>query len=164
MDPDTDFLQQFVAALKTKIESRGSQKFRSFFAVADHPLLRKERTEQVRQTRKASTAVQTYAASDPRAARSFIALFREKAFCPLFVNEGMFLRSVLSQKKKAAKTDLSQFVPRTMEALLRLLGLGYVSSCIEERFLHETLHWKTGSPIGVVVQLIRENWSGCSAG
>lgn len=87
----TAFVQKVVPVLKTRTESRRSQKFATTFTATDHPFLVEAGMAQVRQTVKASTPKDAYAASGARAAQWFFTLLREKVFFSTFLNESTFL-------------------------------------------------------------------------
>lgn len=105
VEADTDSLQQFNTALKTKMESRIAQELATIFAAKNRPLLRGAGTELVGQTVRPPTAVQTFAASDARVAQMFSILFRQKVCFRIFLSGVTFLQSVLAQKKIALKTS-----------------------------------------------------------
>lgn len=90
----TAFSQQVVDVLKMKIESRKTQNFGAIFAPTNQSSFSDARTEQVRRVLKASMARQTYASSAAYVAQWFFALFREKAYSPLFLTGARSYREV----------------------------------------------------------------------
>lgn len=107
-------------------------------------------------------AVQTFAAGDSHVAQWFLALYHEKHFSPLFLNESTVSQSVLSEKKTDAKFSLPHSVPAAPESLLHIHANGLVNSCLQNFSLHAKLHWKTEYRAGATLQVVARAWSALS--
>lgn len=107
--------------LEIKMEGRKKGNFAFIFPITAFPLLLKVRTEQVRQTLWASTAVPTYASSDVSVREWFFRLFWEERLLPTVLNCITFLHGLLTKKKASAKTALPKSVLTRTEGLLSFM-------------------------------------------
>lgn len=118
IESGTALSQQVTGLLRTPIQGNKAYSFTSTLAVTGPSLLCKAGTEQGPQVLGASTAVQTYAAIDGRGSEWFFTLFQQKSVSWTSLNTNTFLQSVLTRRKRGAKSGLLQYVPTTKEALL----------------------------------------------
>lgn len=118
METDIAYSQQVLPVPETKLQSRQAHTSATVFAVTDDFLVREARTQQIRQNLRASTAVQTYVASDAHIAQWFSTLFRKKHRYRIFLNEKTFLQSFLARKKAVVKASLPQYAPTATKVLL----------------------------------------------
>lgn len=137
---ETVLLEQAAGVLRPNLQGQKVNSFASAFAAKDPPLLRETETKQFRHVVRAPTVVHTYAVSNWHASECFFSLLAQKAFSPTFVNGSSFLQSVLTSRKEAAKSVLSQYVPRITEALFLFQGTEYVSSHMQHRHFYAKEH------------------------
>lgn len=137
---DTVALQPVLAVTKVRAESQRSRKYATHFAAIDHSLLRKAGTKQVRQTLRASMAVQNYAVCETRVAHWLFTLFCEKGFSSLFLSGSAFLRGAPTEEKAAARTSLPHFVAVTTKTFPHSHGPEYANSCLHDRSIHLKPH------------------------
>lgn len=117
-----------------------ADKFASMFAVKDPFLLQESRTEQICQGLRASTAVESFPASDGRVTECYFTLFGQEAVFQTLLNESTLLRSVLTKKKLLPKRIFPQYVPTAMKVSFLFHSTAFVSSCMQKRRLHAIRH------------------------
>lgn len=136
------------------MRSTKTQKLVAIFSIRDQTLLHKASTEQIRHDLEAQKVLQVYEDSNAHAARRFFKLFCETLY-PTFYSNSTVMQSVLTKKKTAARSRLSQFAPVATERLLLFYGTSDVSSSTEECLLHASLHRNTGGRTKAAAQPVK---------
>lgn len=104
------------------MEGRKKENFVSTFAITAPPLLRKAKSEQIRQILQALTAVRTYAASEMLWQKCFLRLCRERKLSLSVLSGSGFLLRTLTKKTVLAETALPKVCfddEKSVSALLR---------------------------------------------
>lgn len=140
VNAETAFLQQVVAVLKMATESQRSETLGTLFAATSDHLLRRPEIEQVRQVSRASTAVQTLAASGARRAQWFYRLFPKKAFFPIFLQWEHVLAERSIQGKCSRKEQSSAVHSDSHGSIACFRGVGYMKSDFHDCCHHADLN------------------------